>query len=78
MQRTGGYKLRKRPYSEMLVNQLSHFFEVVVWNSDQPPVVQTALQQWALPVTACLNLDNMTRRNGQRIKVGLSALHPKP
>ncbi|KAL8455495.1 hypothetical protein Emag_000624 [Eimeria magna] len=66
--RAGGYKLRKRPYSEMMVNQLSHFFEVVVWNSDQPPVVQTALQQWALPVTACLNLDNMSRRNGQRIK----------
>lgn len=66
--RAGGYKLRKRPYSEMLVNQLSHFFEVVVWNSDQPPVVQTALQQWALPVTACLNVDNMSRRNGRRIK----------
>ncbi|KAL8273042.1 hypothetical protein Esti_002963 [Eimeria stiedai] len=66
--RAGGYKLRKRPYSEMMVNQLSHFFEIVVWNSDQPPVVQTALQQWALPVTACLNLDNMSRRNGQRIK----------
>ncbi|CDJ36223.1 uncharacterized protein EMH_0041460 [Eimeria mitis] len=67
--RTGGYKLRKRPYSEALVNQLSHFFEVVVWNADQPPVVQTALQQWGLPVTACLNSDNMSRKHGRRIKV---------
>ncbi|OEH79629.1 hypothetical protein cyc_04241 [Cyclospora cayetanensis] len=66
--RTGGYKLRKRPYSDLLVSQLSHFFEVVVWNADQPPVVQTALQQWGLPVTACLNVDHMTRRNGRRIK----------
>lgn len=44
-----------------------------MWNADQPPVVQTALQQWALPVTACLNLDNMSRRNGQRIKVWRSS-----
>lgn len=67
-QRAGGYKLKKRPHSERLVGDLSHFFEVLVWSADEPPAVQMALQQWGLPVTACLSADTMSRRHGRRVK----------
>jgi len=66
--RLQGWRCIKRPHADQFLQELSRYFELVIWSDDNFPVAQDVIAKWAIPVTGVLHREFCKRRRYGYIK----------
>ncbi|CAD2096315.1 hypothetical protein YYG_04579 [Plasmodium vinckei petteri] len=66
--RKTGWRVLKRPYSDLFFKELSSFYEIVIWSDDNFPVAQEVISKWGIPAIGCLHRDQCSRKKKYYIK----------
>ncbi|ETB60607.1 hypothetical protein YYC_02242 [Plasmodium yoelii 17X] len=66
--RKTGWRVLKRPYSDLFFKELSSFYEIVIWSDDNFPVAQEVISKWGIPAIGCLHRDQCSKKKKYYIK----------
>ncbi|SCM04009.1 mitochondrial import inner membrane translocase subunit TIM50, putative [Plasmodium chabaudi adami] len=66
--RKTGWRVLKRPYSDLFFKELSSFYEIVIWSDDNFPVAQEVVSKWGIPAIGCLHRDQCSKKKKYYIK----------
>jgi hypothetical protein len=66
--RKAGWQVLKRPFADQFFNQLSHYYEIVIFSDDVYPVGMEIAMKWNLPVTSVLHREFCRKQRNHYVK----------
>lgn len=63
-----GWQVVKRPFADQFFNQLSHYYEIVIFSDDVYPVGMDIAVKWNLPVTSVLHREFCRKKRNHFVK----------